>query len=219
MQSIRRALPLQLRIRGEQKLVRLLTLLAARFPWMWKLCVPAALMRGTFDPMASSWDRRVAAHSGEWAAPLLVGLEEVRHSPARALDIGTGTGLAASIITRRFPHASVTGVDISPAMIAQAQRTHAGVPNLRFVVADSYSLPFNDAGFDLVTCLNAPPFFVEIARLTAAGGVVLICFSLGKRTPIYLPATEVESNLARHSFGNIKSGHAGQGVWTLAEKL
>ncbi len=218
MGAVRRALPLGLRTSIEKKLVRLLTKVAAHAPWLWRWRAIGWFVRGTFDPMARHWESNIARH-GDWSAPLAAGLEQLPHAPRRALDLGTGTGLGASLIARRFPGCEVTGADISPRMVAEARRLHSGLPNVRFVEADSYSLPFNDSGFDLVTLLNVPPFFGEIRRVTAAGGAVLICFSLAERTPIYLPTPEVERKLLRHGFTAVRSGRAGKGVWTLGVKL
>lgn len=195
--------------------MRLLTHLAARAPWAWGWGMPSRLMRGTFDPMAASWDRTVGRHGPDWAAPLEAGLARLPRDPRRALDLGTGTGLGASLIARRYPDAEVTGADVAPEMVRRAGEAHAGVPNLRFVVADGHGLPFGDGELDLVTHLNVPVFFTELARVTAPGGSALICFSLGERTPIYLPTREVERRLARHGFGQVQSGTAGWGVWTL----
>jgi SAM-dependent methyltransferase len=215
MVKLRRRLPLRVRAWLERRAVRGLTYAAARAPWVWRWRLPSEFMRGTFDPMASSWDRTVGRHGGEWAAPLEAGLGELRREPARALDLGTGTGLGAALVARRYPDAEVTGADVSTAMVARAREAHKGLPRLRFVVADGRRLPFGDGAFDLVTCLNVPVFFAELARVTGAGGCALICFSLGERTPIYLPTAEVERRLAQHGLEGIRSGRAGQGVWTL----
>ena len=210
-----RWLPRGLRARLERRGVRLLTYLAARAPSAWRWGIPSRLMRGTFDPMATSWDRTVGRHGPGWAAPLEAGLARLPRDPRRALDLGTGTGLGASLIARRYPDAEVTGVDVSPEMVRRAGEAHAGVPNVSFTVADGHGLPFGDGEVDLVTHVNARVFFAELARVTAPGRPGLICFSLGERTPVYLPTWEVERRLTRHGFGEIESGTAGQGVWTL----
>lgn len=218
MPSMRKVVPLGVRTWLEMRLVRVLTLLAARAPWVWKWDVPSALMRGTFDPMASVWESRVSRFGEGWAAPLIAGLDTVGQPPGRALDLGTGTGLGAATLARRYPEAVVTGVDMAPQMIEKARDLHGHLPNLRFLIADSHRLPFNDSGFDLITCLNVPPFFAELSRVTASGGTVVIAFSLGERTPIYLPTHEVERRLRGHGYVRVRSGRAALGVWTVGVK-
>jgi len=215
MQSLRRALPLRVRRWLEMRMVRLLTYSAGRAPWAWRGSGAAALMRGTFDPMARVWENTIGGHGERWIEPLLAGLDELTRPPTRVLDLGTGTGAAAAEIARRFPSAEVTGADLAPRMVARAGEVHADLNNLRFVVADAADLPFNDAGFDLVVLLNAPIFFEELARVVRPAGSVLVCFTFGDRTPIFLPTAEVERKLAHFGFERVHSGRRGQGVWTL----
>src|SRR6266576_447857 len=58
------------------------------------------------------------------------------------LDVGCGTGAAsraASAVTRL-----VVGVDLSAEMIGRAAELASGVENVRFLIADSEQLPFED---------------------------------------------------------------------------
>ena len=74
------------------------------------------------------------------------------------LDIGTGTGTiafrAASLVG---PTGSVTGVDLSPGMLEQAQKrlTNAEYKNLQFILADAERLSFSDDSFDRIYCASA----------------------------------------------------------------
>ena len=124
-------------------------------------------MRRFFDSCAEGWDERTGAFGAEHLAPLAAGLLLVEPEPERAIDIGTGTGAGALLVAREFPHARVRGVDLSEEMIRQAQSRIGLDPDGRvaFKVADSSSLPYDDEHFDLVTLLNMPPFFAEIARV------------------------------------------------------
>ncbi len=53
-----------------------------------------------------------------------------------------------------------------------------------------------DAAFDLVTLNNMIPFFDELARVTAPGGYVAIAYSMGPKTPIWVPLERVRDELA-----------------------
>lgn len=53
---------------------------------------------------------------------LVAGFPFVPTRSFRVLELGVGTGTLTSRILREFPHAHVTGVDLSPRMIAAARR-------------------------------------------------------------------------------------------------
>jgi trans-aconitate 2-methyltransferase len=54
-------------------------------------------------------------------------------APATIYDLGCGAGNVTRLLAERWPGAAVTGVDASPAMLAQAA---AAAPGVRFVEAD-----------------------------------------------------------------------------------
>ena len=73
---------------------------------------------------------------------------------AMVLDVGTGPGIVPLMITAQSPHVSVTGVDLSPEMIARAisatDTRPADADRVSFQVADVAALPFADRSVDLV---------------------------------------------------------------------
>ncbi len=141
-----------------------------RAPVLWPLL--RGPTRSFFERAAPGWDQR-ERHTAGYLAPLAAGLLHVSPAPERALDIGTGTGTAALLVAREFPQARVRGIDISEGMIERAKRRVGLDPEGRiaFRVGDAAALPWPDDFFDLVTMLNMPPFFSEIARVAAAGRV------------------------------------------------
>jgi ubiquinone/menaquinone biosynthesis C-methylase UbiE len=99
----------------------------------------------------------------------------------RALDVATGTGHTAFALAPHVGH--VTGVDLTPEMLAEARGLQArnGLRNVTFAVADVHRLPFASDSFDLVTARRAPHHFsdvrhalVEMRRVLRPGGRLVI---------------------------------------------
>ena len=72
---------------------------------------------------------------------------------ANVLDLACGTGDFTAALLRRFPDARVTGVDLTPEMLALARQKLAGSSGVTFCTGDAQDLAaFADATFDLVVC-------------------------------------------------------------------
>lgn len=180
----------------EKKLARWITDAVVRRPALWRLL--RGRMRGIFERIAPTWEARIGPHH---LGALRTAVADVE-PPARVLDVGTGTGVAALALADWFPAAEVVGVDLSPAMLAEAERKGGRV---RFEVADASRLPFADGSFDLVVLMNAVPFFDELARVTASGGTIAFSFSRGPETPIYVAAERLRRELARRGFSDFEA--------------
>ncbi|MCT9821518.1 class I SAM-dependent methyltransferase [Microbacterium sp. W1N] len=143
--------------------------------------------RGFYDTVAGAYARLLPDTRAE--APLDLGVIDhfVACLPASdlpVLDAGCGTGrmlsaLAARGVSRRH------GVDLSPAMIAEARARHAEVP---LTVADLADLPFADRSFAGVLCwyaiIHSTPAEVaaiaaELHRVLIPGGVIALGFQAG----------------------------------------
>ena len=187
-------------------------------PWLWPLL--RRPMTAYFDGLATGWDERTGAPGVSHLAPLAVAVTKIDRRPERALDIGTGTGVAALFVAREFPHASVRGVDVSEEMIRQAKKKTGLDPDARvaFRVADASALPYDDGHFDLVTQLNTPPFFGEIARVLRHGGHAIIAASSGERTPFFTPDDVLERSFKRHGMVTVTVGRIGSGSYYVARK-
>jgi SAM-dependent methyltransferase len=198
-----------------QKFARLSTNAVVRSPRLWRLFRP--LVRKQFDAIAGDWDTmRDPTH----LAPYEAALAAVDDAPARALDLGTGTGQGAFAIARRFPGTEVVGVDLADAMLAEARRKTPPelAERVRFENGDASALAFPDASFDLVAHANMIPFFDELARVLAPGGQAVFAFSVGPGTPIYVPPERLREELARRGFTEFAEFDAGKGTSLLARK-
>jgi len=195
---------------------RALNATVARAPWLWPLL--RRRMRGFFDDSARGWDERVGTRSPEYLAPLSAAATHVKPAPERILDLGTGTGEGALLLAREFPVASVRGVDISEEMVRTAQRKVGLDPDGRiaFRVADAAALPYGADSFDLVSQLNMPPFFGEIARVLRPGGYFIAAASLGADTPFYTPPAVLERGLRRRGIEPVAGGEIAVGTYLVA---
>lgn len=98
-------------------------------------------------------------------------------SGARVLEVGSGRGGGASLLTKEFKPASYVGLDRSATAIQASTKRYAAIPNLRFVVGDAEQLPFPSASFDVVLNVESshcygdfPAFVREVARVLVDGG-------------------------------------------------
>jgi malonyl-CoA O-methyltransferase len=196
----------------EQRFARLVTVAVVRVPWLWRLA--RGRLTRSFDRLAPQWD--ALAVDENRLRPMAAALAALPEAPARVLDLGTGTGSVARLVAGRWPEAEILGVDVSPGMLEEARR-RAG-PRERYELGDASALPHEDGAFSLVTLNNMIPFFDELARVTAPGGSVVVSFSRGERTPIYVPPERLHRELGRRGFRHVGDYAAGPGLSLLARR-
>src|SRR6266545_3119586 len=109
---------------------------------------PTARQRRVWDKGAPSYDRQIAFFEKIWFGGGREWLGERAHG--RVLEVAIGTGL-------NLPHypadATVTGVELSPAMLAIARQRAANLGrDVDLREGDAEHLPFGDASFNTVVC-------------------------------------------------------------------
>ena len=102
----------------------------------------------------------------------------------RVLDLGCGAGTDSLVAAQMVgPEGSVTGIDMTPEMLAKARASAAetGAEHVEFVEAEAERLPFADASFDVVISngvIDLIPdkdaVFSEIHRVLRPGGRIQI---------------------------------------------
>lgn len=148
-------------------------------------------LRAAFGRAASSYDA-AAVLQREVSDRLIERLEFMRLAPARVLDAGCGTGYACVALARRYPRATLLGVDIAEAMVVRARARLAGTVAARlrrwlpfgaahrqFVTGDIEALPLADASVDLVVSslalqwCDARAALREMRRVLRPGGLLM----------------------------------------------
>src|SRR6266849_4591731 len=102
----------------------------------------------------------------------------------RVLDLGSGAGTDSLIAAQMVgEHGQVTGIDMTPEMLAKARTAAAemGVSNVEFIESEAERLPFPDESFDVVISngvIDLIPdkdaVFAELFRVLTPGGRIQI---------------------------------------------
>ena len=139
-----------------------------------------------WDKNAPSYDKQIAFFEKIWFAGGREWLGE--RVDGRVLEVAIGTGL-------NLPHypvdATVTGVELSPAMLAIARQRAAGLGrDVDLREGDAEHLPFGDASFDTVVCalslctIPDPVAAIgEMKRVLVPGGRLLLLDHVGSTWP------------------------------------
>lgn len=105
----------------------------------------------------------------------------------RILDVACGTGRLLRQMRLALPAARLTGLDLSASYLTEARSHCAGLRPLTWVEGNAEHLPFEDGGFDALTCVylfhELPPqvrrtVAREMARVLRPGGVVVFMDSI-----------------------------------------
>lgn len=147
---------------------------------------PTARQRRVWDDSAPHYDRQMdfverllGSGDREWLG------EQAR---GRVLEVAIGTGRNLPFYTAAT---SLTGVDLSPEMLALAHRRAEarGLP-VDLLVADATALPYDDASYDSVVCAlslctipDDAAAVAEMHRVLVPGGRLLLLDHVGSSWP------------------------------------
>ncbi|WP_327356584.1 class I SAM-dependent DNA methyltransferase [Streptomyces sp. NBC_01304] len=141
-----------------------------------------AIAADYFDHFRDSWAERPLDRA------LLAGFAElVGERPV--LEVGSGPGWVTALLAGHG--LAVSGVDLSPEMVAVARREY---PELRFEEGSMLALDVPDGSLgglvSWYSCIHTPPgslpdVFAEFARVLAPGGQLLVAFQVGDE-PLHL---------------------------------
>lgn len=132
------------------------------------------------------WDGEPAAAPGDFARAqarldgVLLRMAELRDGQ-RVLDAGCGFGASLEAVNRAHAGMRLTGVNIDERQLALCRQLAPRAGNrMEWRAADACALPYPEASFDRVLCIEAMfhfasrrAFFAEAARVLAPGGVMV----------------------------------------------
>jgi len=145
-----------------------------------------ARQRRVWDKSAPSYDKQIAFFEKIWFGG---GREWLgARAEGRILEVGIGTGLN---LPHYPPDATITGVELSPAMLAIARKRAADLGrDVDLHEGDAERLPFGDASFDTVVCALAlctiphPAAAIdEMRRVLVPGGRLLLLDHIASTWP------------------------------------
>ncbi|MCM1092356.1 MAG: bifunctional demethylmenaquinone methyltransferase/2-methoxy-6-polyprenyl-1,4-benzoquinol methylase UbiE [Lachnospiraceae bacterium] len=120
-----------------------------------------------------------------------------RKSPQHILDVATGTGDLAMLMFKKLRPGRITGIDLSPGMIAVAEKkvADAGLDGaIRFMNEDCLDLPFAPEVFDCITVAYGVRNFehldrgyAEMYRVMQRGGTLCVIELSTPRSPLVKP--------------------------------
>jgi len=117
-------------------------------------------IEATFNDVSSRYDQnKFFAISASRMAELVPFTESMD-----VLDVSTGTGAVAIEVARKYRHARVEGIDLSPGMLKQAtiKAQVEGLDNIKFEQCDVEAMPYDEGVFDVVTCGYALFFYPDM---------------------------------------------------------
>ncbi|MGN9909947.1 class I SAM-dependent methyltransferase [Phytohabitans sp. LJ34] len=140
----------------------------------------------TWEKNAPSYDRQIAFFERVWFGGGRQWL--ATRAQGRVLEVAIGTGLN---LPHYPPDTPLTGIELSPAMLAIAQRRAADLgraADLR--TGDAEALPFADGSFDTVVCAlslctipRPAAAIAEMRRVLVPGGRLLLLDHVGSSWP------------------------------------
>lgn len=111
-------------------------------------------------------------------------------SPRRIIDIGCGPGNSTAVLRSRWPDADITGLDSSPAMIKQAEKTDSSI---NWICADAagdlsdlgrFDIVFSNAAIQWIP--SQDKVLPQLFSLLEDGGVMAVQIPNTSQMPIHI---------------------------------
>lgn len=149
------------------------------------IAAPNVFARELFSGLPARYDALAEllsfGQNHRWRAAMVDAVETLEPRPQLVLDVATGTGGVALMLSKRT-RGSIVGVDITEQMLRRGQERVArrgGADRIRFVLGRAEQLPFADDTFDALTFTYLLRYVAdpaatlrELVRVVRPGGCV-----------------------------------------------
>ncbi|MCZ6828157.1 MAG: malonyl-ACP O-methyltransferase BioC [Gammaproteobacteria bacterium] len=174
-------------VTGQESLLEALRTLCPRPPRAPPVQRDKNLVAQSFSAAAANYDS-VAEFQRQVGEELLQRIPRAQASGAmRVLDIGCGTGYFRPALTRAFPRAQYTGLDLAEGMVVHSA-SQPGASSAHWLVGDAEDLPLDSASVDFIFsnlalqwCERPALLCSEMMRVLVPGGTCVFS-SLGPAT-------------------------------------
>ncbi len=134
--------------------------------------------------VVSAFSRAAATYDGAAVLPrrvadeLLGRLDLVQLTPARVVEVGSGTGYCVRGLEKRYRRAQIVGIDPTMPMLKRAAARRRWLGRSRFVMGAAETLPLDSASVDLVVSnlalawCDVSQALAELARVLRPGGLL-----------------------------------------------
>ena len=149
-----------------------------------------ATIRNTFHTVCEGYDCDTLRFFKK-AAPQLPEVFQF-NGDEQLLDVAAGTGIPAMVCASQLPKGTVTAVDFSSGMLAQAKANAADLQNIAFSQMDMTAMDLPEASFDSANCSFGIFFIPDMvntlrhiaSKVKAGGAIVTTHFIEGSFEPL-----------------------------------
>lgn len=153
--------------------------------------------RTFYDQEATAYEstRYGSPYGRLFRAAHLATLDQVLEPAQKVLDVASGTGQLLPALVKYGQE--VVAIDLTPAMLEESRKRHAGEARITYAVGDASRLPYPDHSFDIVASARflhlfephrQAEFIAEMARVLRPGGLLVVDFySSDGRRLFWLP--------------------------------
>jgi malonyl-CoA O-methyltransferase len=154
-----------------------------------------------FNKAAATYDQ-AATLQHDTGKQLLNHLEQLSGMHELILDVGAGTGYCTHLLAKRYPAATIIGIDFAQKMLETAQKN--ALPSEQYIYADFDNLPLQKNSIDLIYANFAWQWSLDLKLTLEAAKLVLkkngyiIFSSLGPQTLCELRAAFASIDQHQH---------------------